>query len=118
MSFVRQEEVAGKTVVGSDGNPVGKVKELAFNLTGKPGFVVEGKAGLVTISFDEVQAVGEYVILRGPGPGAAPTSARAAPAATSQPAGASGAGGFKCSSCGADNRTGAKFCRGCGRPLA
>lgn len=110
-----------KTVIGPDGNTVGVVKDVAFSLDGKLGIVVDdGDGEERTLSVDEIQGVGEYVLLRPDGTAPPPTveaptppSATAA-AAPKEPASAEGT---SCASCGRVNKAGSRFCGGCGNPL-
>jgi sporulation protein YlmC with PRC-barrel domain len=63
---VTKDMVVGMTVVDSDGHSVGTVKDVAF-VVGKMGLslYVEGKKGEGrNISWEEVQAIGDFIVLK------------------------------------------------------
>lgn len=107
MSYVKREEVVGKSVIGPDGNSVGSVKDLAFSTKGDVGLVISKKDGAeLTVSIRLASAIGEFVLLS-----AAPTQStsalpQSAPAAQ-----------MVCPSCKSKVRPGARFCGRCGYKL-
>jgi sporulation protein YlmC with PRC-barrel domain len=65
---ITKDMLVGMQVVDSDGKVVGKVKDVAF-VVGKmgPSLCVEGKKGdSRNVSWAEVQAVGDFVVLKAP----------------------------------------------------
>jgi sporulation protein YlmC with PRC-barrel domain len=63
---VTKEVLVGMTVVDSDGRVLGTIKDVAF-VVGKMGLSlrVEGKKGEGRdVSWEEVQAVGDFVVLK------------------------------------------------------
>lgn len=63
---VTRERLIGMQVIDGDGYLMGTVKDIGFAV-GRPGILlcVEGKDGAVKeISWDDVQAVGDFVILK------------------------------------------------------
>lgn len=63
---VTKDMLVGMTVVDSDGRSVGTVKDVAF-VVGKMGLSlhVEGKKGEGrNISWEEVQAIGDFIVLK------------------------------------------------------
>jgi sporulation protein YlmC with PRC-barrel domain len=63
---VTKDMVVGLRVVDSDGKAVGKVKDVAF-VIGKMGlslYVEEKKGDCRNITWDEVQAIGDFVVLK------------------------------------------------------
>jgi len=63
---VTKDMLVGMTVVDSDGRSIGTVKDVAF-VVGKMGLSlrVDGKKGeFRDISWEEVQAIGDYIVLK------------------------------------------------------
>ena len=102
----------GKLVVTYDAKLLGKVADLAISPEGKVGLSVESETGEKSvISFDEVAAVGDVILLKAPAE-AAPPKVKAAPKVKRAPRGP------VCPSCGKVNKPGAKFCAKCGARLS
>ena len=92
---VTKDKLVGMTVIDSNGNAVGTVKDVGFTI-GKDGISlnIEGKDGdSQNIAWDDVQAAGDFVILKA---AAAKVSKSAKSAASTQPAKSSQA---TCPSC-------------------
>lgn len=91
---ITKDRLAGMTVIDSDGNIVGAVKDVGFTV-GKAGISlsVEGKDGVMRdVAWDNIQGAGDFVLLK---PSAAqPATAAAQPAQAAQQAQAT------CSTCG------------------
>lgn len=91
---VTKDRLVGMTVIDSEGNIVGTVKDVGFTV-GKAGISlsVEGKDGDIRdVAWDNIQGAGDFVLLK-------PSSAQQAVAAA-QPAQAAQSSQPKCSTCG------------------
>ena len=80
---ITKDRLTGMTVIDSDGNMVGTVKDVGFTI-GKDGVSlnVEGKdGGLQNIAWDNVQGAGDFVVLK---PTGSQTSKAAQPVAAAQ----------------------------------
>ena len=88
---VTKDALVGMQVIDAEGHMVGNVKDVAFTV-GKVGISldVETKKGETrNISWDEIQAAGDYVILK-PSPAVEEIAAPVQPAAATQAAVKSG----------------------------
>ena len=82
---VTKDRLIGMTVIDSDGNIVGTVKDIGFTV-GKAGVSlnVEGKdGGTQNIAWDNIQGAGDFVVLK---PTGAQTSKAAQPVQATQTA--------------------------------
>ena len=82
---VTKDKLVGMTVIDTDGNAVGTVKDVGFTI-GKAGISlsVEYKDGAVRdIPWDSIQAAGDFVLLK---PAAAEPATAAQPVQAAQPA--------------------------------
>lgn len=89
---VTKDKLIGMTVIDSNGNTVGTVKDVGFTI-GKAGISlsVEDKEGEIRdIAWDNIQGAGDFVILK---------SAAAEPSITAQPAKAAQAAQPTCPTC-------------------
>ena len=70
MSALKKEDLIGKIVINANGNSLGKVVDIGISVTGMGVLKVETRDGRVQdIEMSEVQAIGEYILLK---PSAAP----------------------------------------------
>ncbi len=129
--FIKREELIDKTVIGIDGNVIGKVSDIMISLQGKVGLAVKTKDGdEIVVEASDISAAGEYILCRLTLVQAkdkymrtkmAPTAWQHSP---TQPAPPQQTGpiqasiGPSCPSCGHVNPPGARFCERCGTRLA
>lgn len=100
--YVKQTEIAGKSVLDGAGNTLGTVKEVAFNLGGELALVVATKGGEITVPFGSVQAVGEFILLKVGAASSEVHPVRATPTRAG------------CPRCGKTLKAGGRFCGSCG----
>jgi len=133
MSYFRREDIVGKTVIDSEAKMYGKVKDLAFLVSGEVAFLVEKADGSEeAIPISRVAKIGDFILLKAekpsaPMPPTTPPTTPERPAArvaqvpppSQQPqlAPQPTQAGVQCSSCGFMNPPDAKFCVKCGAPL-
>lgn len=82
---VTKDKLIGMTVVDSDANTVGTVKDVGFTI-GRAGIslsVEDKDGGVRDIAWDNIQAAGDFVLLK---PAAAEPAATAQPVQAVQPA--------------------------------
>lgn len=82
---VTKDRLVGMTVIDSDGNIVGTVKDIGFTV-GKAGVSLNVEAkdgGTQNIAWDNIQGAGDFVVLK---PTGAKTSRVAQPVQAAQPA--------------------------------
>jgi sporulation protein YlmC with PRC-barrel domain len=114
MSYVRREDVIGKTAVTPDGNSFGEVKDIAFSIDGSVGLVISAKTGSeVIIPIKQASAIGDFVLLSSSSPQTAPQKMTPPP----QPKPVPVATPTNCPSCGSPLKPNAKFCGKCGHRL-
>ena len=92
---VTKDKLVGMTVIDSNGDAVGTVKDVGFTI-GKAGISlnVEGKdGGSQNIAWDDVQAAGDFVLLKA---ATVKASKEVKPATSTQPA---QSGETKCPTC-------------------
>ncbi len=90
---ITKDRLVGMTVIDSDGNIVGTVKDVGFTV-GKAGISlsIEDKTGDVRdVAWDNIQGAGDFVLLK-------PSAAQ--PAVAAQPAQAAQSAQQTCSTCG------------------
>jgi sporulation protein YlmC with PRC-barrel domain len=133
--FLKREDLIGKSVVSKNAQIVGTVLDLAISTDGKLAVQVQRKSdqsgtdsGDLFISADEIQAVGDVILLKGV-PGSPSSSPAVVPATTASsqptpavvtpppPPGSSSSMGKTCQKCGYVNSANAKFCIKCGSSL-
>ena len=87
----KRGELVGKQVIANDAKVIGIVKDVAFDSGGRPGFVVEQKAGGEAFIFtSQIIALGDVLLVRSK---------------------------HQCPKCGNVNKETAKFCIKCGAGL-
>jgi len=96
---ITKEKIIGMQVIDGEAHLIGVVKDVSFSIEGKMFMVVEMKDGRAQeFPWEEIQAAGDFVLLKAkPKIGITPT-VTAAPAAPAAP-------------------TGQTLCPTCGRPL-
>ncbi len=129
--FIKREELIDKTVIGIDGNAIGKVSDIMISLQGKVGLAVKTKDGdEIVVEASDISAAGEYILCRLTLAQArdkymrakmAPSALQQSPTqpVPTQPVpGMQAQVGPTCPSCGHVNPPGARFCERCGTRLA
>jgi sporulation protein YlmC with PRC-barrel domain len=132
-NYFKREDLLGKSVVSRNAEIIGTVADLAVSLDGRATIQVQRKATTDTselyIGSDEIQAVGDVVLLKTTsdmaGKGApsqavlAPSSGMASTASSvSSTSYLSSSQGKSCPKCGFLNSPNAKFCIKCGTSLS
>jgi sporulation protein YlmC with PRC-barrel domain len=141
--YLKREEIIGKSVVATDGIVIGIVKDIAVSFDGKVALQVEPKEGTseaiasvgeapkeLFVGSEDIQAVGDVVLLRypskraspAPGTGAQMSSTIASSSASSAPPPAypeltPHSMSRICPKCNYSNTSTSKFCIKCGTPL-
>jgi sporulation protein YlmC with PRC-barrel domain len=131
-TYLKREDLLGKSVVSRNAQIVGTVADIAVSLDGKVAIQVQRKSSTdpseLYIGSDEIQAVGDVVLLKtssdlaGKG---APAQTYAVPPAPSNSFTSSvapqpfigGSPGRSCPKCGYLNSANSKFCIKCGTAL-
>ena len=130
--YLKRESLLGKSVVSRNAEIIGTVSDLAVSLDGKVAIQVQRKPSAtgtnsedMFIGPDEIQAVGDVILLKTTSDMAgkvaassAPTMQQTAPSAVMRPPppGVSSQG-KTCQKCGYINAPNAKFCIKCGAAL-
>jgi sporulation protein YlmC with PRC-barrel domain len=122
-SYMEREQLIGKPVISSTGMITGSVKDIAAGVDGKVRLHVTRKTASgnepeeITISSDEIQALGDVVLLKPVGSSfsAAPISQAQQP--TPPPFPISAPLTKACSRCGYVNGANSRFCIKCGTSL-
>lgn len=115
--FIKRGEVVGKQVVEKRGYIIGSVKDLSFTLTAggvELAITVDSGGKEISIPWEEIQAIGDVVILKTEHEKPPSPPLAAAPTPTPLPS-----VGLErvCPYCGFKNPADAKFCVRCGRRL-
>ncbi|MGH2638170.1 MAG: PRC-barrel domain-containing protein [Rhabdochlamydiaceae bacterium] len=130
-NYFKAEEIIGKTVVSSDAETIGTVRGLALSVGGKAGLQIarNNPTGttddFLTISSDEILAVGDVVLIKtssanaGRGVSSEQSSAITTPPVLTPPLypGAPRQQGKPCPRCGYLNGASSRFCIKCGGSL-
>jgi len=134
---LKREEIIGKSVVATDAVVLGTARDIAVSLDGKAALQLDAKdggTGDLFVSSDEIQALGDVVLLKHPSKLAQPVAAPAqmvssapmtpgpsAPVVSSAPPPpvftAPSPSGRMCPRCAYTNSPTAKFCIKCGSPM-
>jgi len=146
LGYLKREEIIGKPVVGTDAIVLGTVRDVAVSLDGKAALQLDGKVGgdaggEVYIGSDEIQALGDVVLLNhssrkpaltpsaqapqnvvAPMPVSQSTPVPTTPTTVPPPppmysSNVPGPSGRMCPRCGYTNAAAAKFCIKCGSPM-
>lgn len=118
--YMKREQLIGKSVVASNAEIVGIVKEISVAIDGKVGLHVErksvssGETSEVMIKADEIQAMGDVVLLK---PAGSPRVADTAPKPMPPPFPSAAPTTRTCSRCGHVNGANSRFCIKCGMSL-
>jgi sporulation protein YlmC with PRC-barrel domain len=129
--YLKRESLVGKSVVSKNAVIIGTVSDLAVSVDGKVAIQVQRKTpsdGTDTADMfvgpDEIQAVGDVILLRttsdmaGKGMASAPAMPSAVPSTVMPPPPpGSSSQGKTCQKCGFVNAPNAKFCIRCGAAL-
>lgn len=117
-TYLKRDEIVGKSVVSNNASIVGTVADLVVSMDGKIGLRVTPKSGTsgeeVIVGSDELQAIGDVILLK-------PKSTDRSTVASSQPAPppfpSATSQGKTCGRCGYVNGANSKFCIKCGNSL-
>jgi len=123
--YFRNGELQGKTVIETNGNRLGKAKEVAFSLDGTSVLYVEKDDGSESeVRSSKLIAIGEFIVVKSEGvqspPIAPPPVIPQAPVAApwpqpaQAPAPVSTPPAMSCRNCGAPLKPGSRFCTKCG----
>ncbi|MGI0080484.1 MAG: PRC-barrel domain-containing protein [Nitrososphaerales archaeon] len=122
--FLKREDLLGKPVVGQDAMIVGTVKDLAVAVDGKVAIQVEkkhadpsGDSQDVVVGSDEIIAVGDFVLLRGPRTGLSMDSGPDQKLGVPPPPFPSSSQAKVCPKCSFANAQTSRFCVKCGSLL-
>jgi sporulation protein YlmC with PRC-barrel domain len=116
--YLKRDEIVGKSVVSTDGVIIGSAADLVASSDGKVGLRVESKSGTrgeIIIGPEEIQAIGDVVLLK---PKAQTQSSWSATNQTvPPPLPGIASQGKSCLKCGYVNGPTSKFCIKCGNSL-
>jgi|SRR5579872_1211257 len=122
--YLKREDLIGKFVVSKDAKIVGTVLDLAVSSDGRLAVQVQKKTGDTSedifIGPQEIQAVGDVILLKSGSDGAQPPPLPPPPAyssAATTTTSSSASMGRTCQKCGFVNSANAKFCIKCGNSL-
>jgi sporulation protein YlmC with PRC-barrel domain len=130
--YLKREALVGKSVVSKNAEIIGTVLDLAVSTDGRLAIQVQKKgddpaSSDLFIGAEEIQAVGDVILLKSSSPGGAnvsvpipPVANPAAPATAISPPpppSPSSSMGKTCQKCGYVNSANAKFCIKCGASL-
>ncbi|MGA2876406.1 MAG: PRC-barrel domain-containing protein [Nitrososphaerales archaeon] len=116
--YLKREQLVGKSVVSSNAEIVGTVRDIAVGIDGKVGLHVmrksaSGSESETIINADEIQAMGDVVLLKPVNAASAkmPPRVQPPPFPTTAPQAKA------CARCGYMNGASSKFCIKCGMSL-
>ncbi|MDG6906339.1 MAG: PRC-barrel domain-containing protein [Nitrososphaerota archaeon] len=121
MSYLKREELLGKTVISGNAEVIGTVKEIVVSTDGKVGLHVEPKASSGTnteetiVNADEIQAMADVILLKTTGSNHSKVAEP--PVLSPPPMPTLTSGPRSCNHCGYTNSANSRFCIKCGKSL-